>query len=302
MYRFILWSKTTLSGLVKEMRPWQWYKQSIVLVGLVFSGSLFNYHAVIHVLLTVIAFSFVAGSVYIFNDIVDVEEDRNHPQKRHRPIASGQVGIPLAVVFGLGVGFGGLVLASTVHYLVLLALLGYVANNVLYNAVFKEVLFVDVLTIAVGFVLRALAGVYAVQTSLQSPSPWLIVCTLLAALMLGFGKRYQEMRITDGVNSRTSLEEYHSTVLEQLLGVITATLLMSYSLYTFFGTTQSMMVTLPFAYFATFRFHHLLFITTNSDSIERLLLLDREFLVNLALWVTAIVVVIYAEQSVAGIV
>lgn len=293
-------SKRLWLGLGRELRPWQWYKQVIVLLGILFSGNLFNAQAGIRVAVTVVAFCAVSGAVYIFNDINDVEEDRRHPEKQNRPIASGQVPIRVGAVFGVIILLGGLVLSWTVNVVTMGVVVAYLFNNVLYNAFLKERLFVDVFTIAVGFVLRALAGVYAIQPSLRIPSSWLIVCTFLTALMLGFGKRYQELKIAEDGETRTSLEEYSLEVLDRLLIIVIATLLMAYSLYTFSGTTRIMMLTLPFAYFATFRFYHLLFVESDGNSIEKVLLHDRPFLLNLILWVMAILIVIYARNPLMG--
>ncbi|SEA38169.1 4-hydroxybenzoate polyprenyltransferase [Haloplanus vescus] len=288
-------------GLLWEMRPWQWYKQSMVLLGVTFSGRLFDVSAVVQSLLTVSAFSMVAGAVYVFNDISDVEQDRKHPEKRNRPIASGTVSIPTATIFGGFVGVVGLWLGYYVDVLVLAILLAYVLNNVFYNLGLKDVLFVDILIIAIGFVLRALAGVYAIQTDVGLPSPWLIVCTLLAALLLGLGKRYQELKHPESDDTRTSLERYDIQVIDRLLVVVISTLLMAYSLYTFNGGNQLMMLTLPFAYFATFRFYHLIYLDDEARTVERMILFDRSFIVNLALWVAAILIAIYLRQLFVGV-
>lgn len=284
-----------LRGLVWELRPWQWYKQAVVLLGLLFSESLFDPTAVLDTGLAVVAFCLVSGSVYVFNDISDLEADRNHPEKKHRPIASGVVPIWVAVPFALGVGAAGLLTAAAINHLVLLAIGAYVLNNAIYNVGVKDLLFIDVFSIAVGFVLRALAGAYAVQEAISFPSPWLITCTFLAALMLGFGKRYREHEMSAAKQTRSSLEAYDAEVLDRILVAVTAALIMSYSLYTVLGTNQLMLSTLPFALFATFRFHHLLSETSNRQSIERMLFGDRQFLTNVLLWGTVVVTVLYAD-------
>ena len=287
---------TTLTGLIWELRPWQWYKQSVVLLGILFSGNLLDTADQVNTAFTVGAFCLVAGGMYVFNDINDVEADRNHPTKQHRPIASGQVGVPLAVGFGLLVLFVGLSLAVAVNGLVLAVVLTYVVQNVLYNLYLKELLFVDIISIAVGFVLRAVGGAFAVHPSFAIPSPWLVVCTLLAALMLAIGKRRRELDVSNG-ETRATLEEYDPEVLDSLLVVVTATLLMAYSMYTFFGAPRTMMLTLPFAYFATFRYHHLASFEGADGRIERMLLLDRPFLANGVLWLLVVLAVVYVPTG-----
>ncbi|SEV83004.1 decaprenyl-phosphate phosphoribosyltransferase [Natrinema salifodinae] len=279
-----------LSGLVKELRPWQWYKQSILLLGLIFSKSLLDPVAVASVALGIVAFCVIAGATYIGNDILDVEEDRNHPQKKHRPIASGQVPIPVAAAFAILLFVGGLALAWYLGPLFLLVVCTYIVQNALYSAFLKEVVLVDVMVIAIGFVLRAIAGVVAIDVSL---SPWLVVCTFLAALMLALGKRRHEMIVSDDpAASRSSLDEYTEETLDQLLVAVLSALLVSYSLYTFYGDGPWMMVTLPFAFFAAFRYHHLAH-TRDLGGDPKYLFGDRPFLVNLVVWGFVVIAVLY---------
>ena len=284
----------TVSGLIREMRPWQWYKQSVLLLGLVFSRSLFDPVAVTNVVLGIVAFCAVAGATYVGNDILDIEEDRNHPRKKHRPIASGQVPISVAIPFAALLFVGGLALSWYLGPLFLLVVCTYLAQNALYSAFLKDIVLVDVMIIAVGFVLRAVAGVVAIEVSL---SPWLVVCTFLGALMLALGKRRHEMiRTDDPAASRATLGEYTEEVLDQLLTVVLAALLVSYSLYTFFGGGTWMMSTLPFAFFAAFRYHFLAH-TRNLGGDPTFLFGDRQFLVNLVVWGVLVVAVLYGVPA-----
>ncbi|AHG01395.1 ubiquinone biosynthesis protein UbiA (plasmid) [Halostagnicola larsenii XH-48] len=280
----------TVSGLAKEIRPWQWYKQSILLLGLVFSGSLFDPVAVTNVAIGVVAFCAIAGATYIGNDIADLEEDRKHPRKKHRPIASGQVPISVAVAFAAVLFVGGISLSATLGPLFLLIVLAYLAQNALYSVFLKEVVLVDVMVIAVGFVLRAIAGVVAIDVSL---SPWLVVCTFLGALMLAFGKRRHEMVVNDDPSaSRSILAEYTEELLDQFLVVVLSALLVSYSLYTFFGSGVWMMATLPFAFFAAFRYHYLAH-TRDLGGDPKFLFADRPFFLNLVVWGLVVVGILY---------
>ncbi|WP_306060664.1 decaprenyl-phosphate phosphoribosyltransferase [Natronococcus wangiae] len=284
----------TVSGLVKEIRPWQWYKQSILLLGLVFSKSLFDPVAVTNVVLGIVAFCAIAGATYIGNDIADVEEDRNHPRKKHRPIASGQVSIPVAAAFGALLFVGGLTLSWRLGPLFFIVILAYLAQNSLYTAYLKEIVIVDVMVIAIGFVLRAIAGVVAIDVYL---SPWLVVCTFLTALMLALGKRRHEMTISDDpAASRAILAEYTEETLDHLLIVVLSALVVSYSLYTFFRGGEWMMVTLPFAFFAVFRYHHLVY-TKDLGGNPKFLLGDRPFLVNLVAWGLVVIAILYQDPS-----
>ncbi len=297
--------RLALAGLLREMRPQQWYKQGVVLLGVVFSRHLLDPAAWVGALAAATAFTAVAGAVYVFNDISDVEEDRQHPTKRNRPIASGQVSIPLAVAFGTLLAVGGLALAYATDVLVLGVILAYVGQNALYTLFLKEVAFADTIVIAVGFVLRAIAGVVAISVRL---SPWLIVCTFLLALVLALGKRRHELDETggpkgtdenDGENTRESLGTYRAGAVDQLLVVAAATLLMAYALYTFTGTDDAMMLTLPFAFFGVFRYHHLVH-TTDVGGKPEYLLLDRPLASNCALWLAVVVAVLYDLPAVVG--
>lgn len=281
---------STASGLVRETRPQQWYKQSVLLIAIVFSKSLLNVEAWVDVLVGVAAFTTIAGATYVFNDISDVEEDRKHPEKRNRPIASGQVSVPVAAGFGLALAAVGLLAAYTLGVRFLLVLLAYVGQNAVYSLALKDIIFVDVLVVAVGFVLRAIAGVVAIDVFL---SPWLIVCTFLLAMVLALGKRRHELEsVSNPAETRTTLDEYTPEVLDQLFVVSTAMLLMAYSLYTFFRADITMMITLPFAFFGVFRYNHLVH-TSEVAGKPEYLLTDRPSLVNAVLWAVTAIAVLY---------
>lgn len=286
--------RRVFAGLLYEIRPWQWYKQSILLVGIVFSKNLLNPAAWREVVLAMVAFCAVAGAVYVLNDISDVEEDRKHPEKRNRPIASGQVSVPTAAAFAVALLAGGLWLSAAVDVRFLLVVCAYLLQNVLYSLYLKEVVIVDVMVVALGFVFRAIGGVVAIDVYL---SPWLVVCTFLAALLLAIGKRRHEIRTRDvPAETRSTLGEYTDESLDQLLVVAVATLLVSYSLYTFFRAKPTMMFTLPFAYFGVFRYLHLVN-TAGIGSAPKYLALDRPFAMNLIVWTAVVVAVLYGAPE-----
>ena len=281
---------STLSGLVREVRPQQWYKQGVLLLGITFSRNLLDPAAWAAVVLAIGAFTAVAGATYVINDISDVEADRNHPEKRHRPIASGQVSIPAAGAFGAALLVTGFGLAFLVGPLLVAVLATYLGQNLLYSAYVKHVVFADVISVAVGFVLRAIAGVVAIGVFL---SPWLIVCTFLSALVLALGKRRHELGASmDPQRTRETLGSYTTESVDQLLTVATATLLMAYALYTFNRADPTMMLTLPFAFFGVFRYHHLVH-TTEVAGRPEYLLIDRPSMLNLGLWAATAIGVLY---------
>lgn len=289
----------TVTGLIRELRPQQWYKQGILLLGIVFSRNLLDPVAWTNLLAAVAAFTAVAGATYVCNDISDVEEDRKHPEKRNRPIASGQVSIPVAAGFAVALFVSGIALASAVNRLLAAVLLVYIAQNALYSAFLKDIVLIDVLVVAIGFVLRAVAGVVAIDVYL---SPWLIICTFLLALVLALGKRRHELEsVTDPTATRGVLGKYTREELDQLLMIVMATLLMAYALYTFFRTQPAMMLTLPFAFYGVFRYHHLVH-TSDVGGSPELLLTDRAMVGNLVLWSLVAVGVLYGlSDAVVGV-
>lgn len=277
-------------GLVRELRPWQWYKQGVMLFGIVFSRNLLDLEKWGLLLVGIGAFTAVVGAVYIFNDITDLEEDRNHPEKQHRPMASGQVPVALGGGFGLVLLVGGLAASYWLGPLFLAVVLGYLGQNVLYSLYLKQVVLVDVMVVATGFVLRAIAGVVAIAVPL---SPWLIVCTYLFALVLALGKRRHELaEADDPTDVRSVLGEYSIETIDHFLVVVMATLLVAYSLYTFFRVDLIMMATLPFAFFGVFRYYHLVH-TSNIAGRPEYLLTDRQSVLNLLLWGLVAIGVLY---------
>lgn len=286
----------TITGLIRELRPWQWYKQGVMLLGIIFSQNIFTWSAWSNLLIGIMAFITISSATYIFNDIGDLEEDRNHPEKQHRPIASGQVSVPVAGTFGLILVVIGLGAAYSLGPLFFAILIAYLVQNALYSLVLKQFVLIDVLIIAIGFVLRAIAGVFAINVFL---SPWLIMSTFLLALVLAFGKRRNELKVvTNPQEARDVLAEYSENQIDQLLVIVISTLLMSYSLYTFSRTDPRMMATLPFAFFGVFRYHHLVH-TTDIAGRPEYILTDWPSAVNLLLWGMVAITILYNVPEIA---
>lgn len=287
-------ARETVAGLVRAVRPWQWYKQLVLLLGILFSRNAFNPSAWLTVITAIVAFCCIVGATYIVNDICDREADRRHPRKQHRPIASGQISIPLASGFAGALFVVGFALSYAISTLFLVVVLTYLAQNVVYSVALKHVMLVDILVIATGFVLRAIAGVVAINVYL---SPWLVVCTFLFALLLAIGKRRHELAANDAPEAtRATLGEYSEQGLDHLFQISIALLLMAYSLYTFYRAGPWMMLTLPFAYFGVFRYHHLV-LAGHLDGRPQNLLTDRPTLVNVAIWLGLVLVVLYGDPG-----
>jgi len=283
---------STLRGLVYEARPWQWYKQLILYVAVVFSGSAGAVDAWVVTTLGAILFSAIASATYLLNDVKDREADRQHPRKRHRPIASGQVAPGHAVVVALllYVCAGALSWRLDPVFFGLVGL--YVGQNVLYSYGMKSLLFVDMFSISAGFVVRAVAGVVLISAPL---SPWFLLCAFLAALMLAVSKRWGEQQETEDPTAvRESLSRYTDQTLEFMLWSVATMLLMAYALYTFSVSNISMMLTIPFAFYAVFWFVHLTYVN-GGHSEPASLLLERASLTNFALWSLTTLAVLYWE-------
>jgi 4-hydroxybenzoate polyprenyltransferase len=287
-----------LSPLVTSFRPEQWTKNLLVFAGLLFGGRLFDPAALGSATATFVIFCGLSSAIYLFNDIADRHGDQQHPLKRTRPIAAGQ--LPVRVALGAGVvlvasGIAGALWISPTLALVTVA---YVVVLTLYSFLFKHIVIVDALTIAGGFVLRAVAGAVAVAVPI---SHWLLVCTTLFALFLSFSKRRHELvLLADGASShRPILDHYSPYLLDQMISVVTASTVITYSLYATssetaqrFGTSR-LGLTIPFVLYGIFRYLYLVHQRRGGGSPSAMLVSDRPLLVCVALWVLSVGLILY---------
>jgi 4-hydroxybenzoate polyprenyltransferase len=293
-------TRSTAALIFHSLRPEQWTKNSIVFAGLIFGLELFNRTAVVRSLLAFAVFCALSGVVYIVNDIMDREADRRHPLKAKRPIASGALSpvlaggvaaalavVALAAAFALGVPFGAV--ASS-----------YLLLQFAYSGPLKHIVILDVLAIAIGFVLRAAAGAVAIRVPI---SHWLLVVTILLALFLALSKRRHELLLlADGATGhRPILGEYSPYLLDQMISVVTASTLVAYIFYCIspetiqkFGTDM-LGLTIPFPLYGIFRYLYLVHRREGGGSPSQMLLNDRPLLVCVALWVLAVVVIVYVR-------
>ncbi len=249
--------------------------------------------SVVAALLALVAFCALSGAVYAANDIMDVAEDRKHPTKRLRPLASGEISLRAAVLYAALLAVGGLVLAFSVSPGVYLAGLAYLALQAVYTPFLKHMAVLDVMSISAGFVIRALAGVAAVGVVI---SPWLVVCTGLLTLFLGFSKRRYELYVLgEGAHThRRNLKEYSVEMLDQMMMIMVAATIISYILYTFtFAYPNSyMMASIPFVIYGVLRYLLLVHRDGGGDP-DTLLLRDRSLQINLLLFLAVVMAVIY---------
>jgi 4-hydroxybenzoate polyprenyltransferase len=292
-------------SLVAGMRPHQWVKNGFLFAPLVFSRNLFHLDQLLTAVAAFFLYSAAASAVYLGNDVLDVEADRRHPVKRYRPIASGALPIPLAATMAIVLAGLALAIAPLIDWGFAAVILGYLVMNTLYSWRLKRIAYVDVGVIATGFVLRVLAGAQAIQVP---TSNWLFVCTFALALFLGLGKRKHELLVAgeeghDGSKARKALAGYqlhHVNVALLLAGTVAAA---SYVLYTIapethekFGT-YLLALTLPFPAFGIWRFNQLVSHHARATSPTEALLTDRPFVVNMAIWMVAVVAILYSALS-----
>jgi 4-hydroxybenzoate polyprenyltransferase len=292
--------RSAASLLFHSLRPEQWTKNLIVFAGLIFGLELFNLHAAGRAVAAFVVFCALSGVVYVTNDIMDREADRRHPLKARRPIASGALSPALAggVAFALAAGALGVSfwLGARFGFVAL----GYLMLQSFYSGPLKHIVILDVLTIATGFVLRAAAGAVVIDAPI---SHWLLVVTILLALFLALSKRRHELvLLADGATGhRPILGEYSPYLLDQMISVVTASTLVSYIFYCIspetvqkFGTDM-LGLTIPFPLYGIFRYLYLVHRREGGGSPSQMLLNDRPLLVCVALWVLAVVVIVYLK-------
>ena len=286
-----------LRAILKSMRPKQWTKNGFIYFALFFDRQIFQLGPLLRTTAGFVLFCLVSGVVYIINDIADAEADRHHPAKSTRPIASGQLPVPIAwtaagliLIISLALGF-----FLEPAFAAVLAV--YFLLNLAYSLRLKHVPIVDVIIIALGFVLRVHGGVTLI--TVERFSPWLYVVTTLGALYIGLGKRRSELALlASGAGShRKVLDGYTLPLLDQYITIVSATTIVAYSLYTFSApnlpANHTMMLTIPFAIYSIFRYLYIIQVTHAAGAPEEVLLTDRPLQFSILLWGVAMLLVFY---------
>lgn len=286
-------------GLIKTMRPKQWIKNLFIFAALVFDGKLLNLPYLTATIAGFAAFCLISSAVYLINDIADVNADRQHPKKKNRAIPRGDLPIPLAwaaagviTLMALGAGFA----LNTGFGVVLL---GYFLLMIAYTFKLKHMVILDVLLIAVGFVLRVGAGVPLVNA--VRFSPWMYVCMFLLAMLLGFGKRRQEIVELGGGNAtRAILDEYNIELLDQIIAIVTGAVIVAYAFYTFSSPAipdnHTMMASIPFVVYGVFRYLYLVHVRGQGGAPDEIALTDRPMQIGIILWGAVVVFAFYGPK------
>jgi len=282
-------------ALLRTMRPRQWTKNAFLFAALVFDGKLFHLTDFLRTLAGFGLFCLISSAVYIFNDLLDVESDRQHPLKKNRPIASGKLSVTSAMVAGIVLVLFTLAAGYLLAWQFALTLLVYFALMLAYSKWLKHVLILDVLVLAAGFVLRVHAGTTLIVV--ERFSPWLYVLMTLLALYLGFGKRRAELALLAqaATGQRQVFDGYTMPLLDQFITIVSGTTIVAYALYTFFrpAAPESLMLTIPFVVYAIFRYLYLVQVKHIGGEPEEILLSDRPLQISILIWGLAVLIVFY---------
>jgi 4-hydroxybenzoate polyprenyltransferase len=284
--------------LIRALRPRQWTKNFAALAPLLFAKAVLRQESLVRALAAVAAFCLVSGGVYVLNDWVDRDKDKLHPEKRKRPIASGQLGPGPAFALLAVVWAGGLAIAWWTRLEFLYLVVGYIALQIAYSFALKRIVILDVLIISTGFIFRVVGGGVAIDVPVSN---WLLLCTLLLAVFLGFAKRRHEIAsLQEGaVLHRENLSEYSVPMLEQMISIVAAACIVAYALYTVAPETvakvgsDKLKFTIPFVIYGMFRYLYLVHKKNAGGSPERVLLSDVPLIIDLGLYVAVAAAVLY---------
>ena len=288
-------------ALLKTMRPRQWPKNIFLFAALVFDKQLLIIHSLVRTVAGVVLFCLISSAVYIFNDIADIEADREHPEKKNRPIPSGKLPIPIAWTACILLVITALTLGYWLAPDFAIVMAAYFLLNLAYSKWLKHIPILDVIVLAACFVLRVGAGVTII--AVERFSPWLYVVMTLLALYLGFGKRRAEIALLseDAGAHRKVLDGYTIPLLDQYIMIVSGTTIVAYSLYTFSApnvpANHTMMLTIPFVVYAIFRYLYLVQVKHAGGEPEEILLSDRPLQISLLLWALVVLAVFYLSME-----
>ncbi len=291
-------SSSALGALLDTLRPQQWVKNGFVFAALIFSESLTRWDRCYKVTLAALVFCLASSAAYVLNDILDAPEDRRHPTKRLRPIASGRISPIVAGAVGILLGIVALGEAWKLDSQFFLIVTSYLTLNILYSSFLKRIVLVDVFIVAMGFLFRVIGGGLVIRVAI---SPWLIVCTTLLALFMALSKRRHELMLLGNHASehRAILADYTPYFLDQLIGIVTASTVVSYALYTLSPDVQSkfpgkrLEITIPFVLFGIFRYLHLVHHYKQGGNPARALFTDPVLLSVVLIWAASVIFIIY---------
>ncbi len=284
--------------IFNSLRPQQWIKNFFIFAALIFSQNIFTLSLVAKTVVAFVSFCVISSALYILNDLKDIEEDKRHPVKSKRPLASGRLKKSYAILSFFVLSALAFILAVTLNINFLIVTLVYFFLQIAYSFWLKHVVILDVFVIATGFLIRVVAGGLAIEVSLSS---WLLICTILLALFLAMGKRRHELVLLDdeAKDHRPILKEYNPYFLDQMIAVVTASTVIAYCLYTIsaetvakFGT-RDLLYTVPFVLYGIFRYLYLIHQRHEGGTPETLIIKDKPLLIDIFLWIGTAVFILY---------
>lgn len=305
----------TIWAVFRAARPVHWVKNLSLFAALIFSGLLLEKHLINDVVIAFVSFSLTTSATYIFNDVLDLKRDRLHPVKKRRPVASGEVSVPLALFVAFFLALVSLLISYNLNLIFYIITLAYLVTQLLYSLCLKNIAVVDILIIASGFIMRVYAGAFLINAHL---SVWFLLCVVSVALFLASGKRRSEMNILDTVNvTRKSLMNYKKELLNSYVTMFGNAAWMSWALFTFFESPRAslpvwlmlaevsrtttinklLMITTPLVIFGIMRYEHLIF-QGKSERPEKLLLTDTPLTISIILWLTIVIYIFYGGVSI----
>ncbi len=290
-----------LTALIESLRPKQWIKNLSIFAAIIFSQNLHDLTMLYKVCVACFIFCLISGCIYLINDVLDIENDRQHPLKCKRPIPSGRLNPKVAIITSIGLGCLCLVLSFWLEPKFGMVAAIYFALLVGYSLKLKQIVIVDVMVIALGFVLRVVSGALVIQVEISS---WLLLCTILLALFLALSKRRHELTILDkqATEHRKILREYSPYFLDQMIAVVTASTLMAYALYTMSAETIAkfntpyLNLTVPFVLYGIFRYLYLVHQKGKGGSPTTIMLTDVPLIINVVLWLITVEVILYTAR------
>jgi 4-hydroxybenzoate polyprenyltransferase len=281
---------------IKLFRIHQWIKNIFIFVPLVFSKNLFNFEFLLIVTAGFFTFCFASSLVYILNDIIDIESDRNHPVKKERPLASGKISKKSAIYSVIVLSIIILALHPFFDHLFGILLLSYIILNIFYSLRLKNIVIIDIFSIAAGFMIRIISGGVIINVEISS---WLILTTMFISLFLGVMKRRSELALAENVSSRKVLAQYSITFSDQMATIAAAGVIVCYALYTVsartvssFGT-ENLIFTTPFVVFGIFRYMFLVYMNSEGENTAKILVTDLPMIFNILLYILISVLIIY---------
>jgi len=287
-----------LKPLLETMRPKQWAKNLFIFAGLIFGKKLLYPSLLARNVLAFVLFCLISSTIYLINDLADIEKDRQHPTKRRRPLPSGRLQPRVAIIAAALFPAISMPLAFLLNLQFGLVAMAYLATMIAYSLLLKNLVIVDVLVVSAGYVLRVAAGVIVTGVPF---SPWLYVCTTLLALFISFSKRRHELLILEGTANehRATLNEYTPHLLDEMISVVTSTTVIAYSFYTFSAPNlppnHAMMLTIPFVLYGIFRYLYLIHVRNEGGTPEELVFKDKPLLLAIALWALTVLFVLYVK-------